>query len=148
MLRLMILPALLALATCGSSEDFRAVTVNEDFEMSPGDTLRVVSETGDDVEGLLIFESVTEDSRCPLEVDCVWAGEATVQLRLLYADETEHMARLTVPGLRPDGVPQDEAYRATLAGYVAHFMRLDPYAEARDAGSEAVGSFRLERIVR
>jgi hypothetical protein len=148
MLRLMILPALLALATCGSTDDLRAITVDEDFEMAPGDTLRVMNEAGDDLEGLLIFESVYEDSRCPLNVDCVWAGEATVRLRLLYADETEHTATLTVPGLRPEGVPYEEAYRATMAGYVVHFTRLDPYAEAHTAGTDARGHFRLERIFR
>jgi len=28
------------------------------------------------------FQDVTEDSRCPTDAQCVWAGEATVVLRL------------------------------------------------------------------
>ena len=45
------------------------VPLGSEFTLAPGETALV----GDD--GLLVtFESVTEDSRCPMDAICVWAG--------------------------------------------------------------------------
>jgi hypothetical protein len=45
------------------------------FELQPGQTARVGS------AGLLVgFRGVTQDSRCPSDVACVWAGDAAVRV--------------------------------------------------------------------
>lgn len=54
-----------------------AVDVGQAFRLPVGHRARV----GDD--GLVIgFRGVLEDSRCPTDVDCVWAGDAAVALTL------------------------------------------------------------------
>ena len=81
------------------------------------------------------FESVVEDSRCPIGVSCIWAGDAQVRLRIAskstppgsytlhtsdrFEREVVHgeiRVRLLalVPEPTRDGPPKPEQYRATL----------------------------------
>jgi hypothetical protein len=53
------------------------VPLEQNFELRQGQTLRIAG-TGQTVT----FESVAEDSRCPADVVCVWAGNARVRLRV------------------------------------------------------------------
>jgi hypothetical protein len=66
-----------ACAAPGSS-----VPLDGDFELRPGETITVAG-TGQTVT----FEAVTEDSRCPIGVMCVWAGNARVKIRLGVAGQ-------------------------------------------------------------
>lgn len=52
-----------------------SVEVGEAFRLAPGQRVGV----GDD--GLIVgFRGVRQDSRCPVDVDCVWSGDAAVAL--------------------------------------------------------------------
>jgi hypothetical protein len=64
---------LLAACTAPSTE----VPLDQDFELRQGQTVKLAG-TGETVT----FESVAEDSRCPADVVCVWAGNARVALRV------------------------------------------------------------------
>ena len=79
------LPLLAALAACSSAASDILSTNPEDavvagqmgqtFELRPGQTARVG--TG----GLLVgFRGVSQDSRCPIDVTCVWEGDAQLNL--------------------------------------------------------------------
>jgi hypothetical protein len=49
----------------------RPVPLGQEFVLGPGQAARV--------EGVEIrFDRVKDDSRCPVDVTCVWAGDATV----------------------------------------------------------------------
>jgi hypothetical protein len=70
---------------CGSSTPSSAlpapvttdVTLDQQFTLSPGQTARIPA------QGLEIrFDSVSGDSRCPDDVVCVWAGDASINLTL------------------------------------------------------------------
>jgi hypothetical protein len=67
--------SLLSLATCGRSPT--EVALNEEFELGLGQSVRVAGHST-----VLTFERVREDSRCPVDVTCVWAGNAVVVLRV------------------------------------------------------------------
>ena len=46
-------------------------------------TVKMGQQKVDKMSGLRIkFVSVVEDSRCPVDVDCIWAGNAKVRLKL------------------------------------------------------------------
>jgi hypothetical protein len=79
---------LLLLASCSTSPTSpRAVNVGDRFTLAPGQTAQV------EVTGLRVtFESVTADSRCPVDVTCVWEGDAVVvvSLRSASAGATQH----------------------------------------------------------
>lgn len=49
--------------------------IGETFQLSPGEVASV--ENGD---LLIAFRSVGQDSRCPSDVTCVWAGDAEIHL--------------------------------------------------------------------
>ena len=67
-------------------------TWDEDFELTIGETVRI--EPGD-----LIIEAtdISEDSRCPSKVVCVWAGRVTVQLEIEYLG-IQHSVALSIGG--------------------------------------------------
>jgi hypothetical protein len=55
----------------------REVPLNASFELKVAESVRVAG------EGVAVrFDGVTGDSRCPVDVTCVWAGDATAVVRL------------------------------------------------------------------
>jgi len=67
---------LFATACGGNSATGPTVGFNQQVTLAPGETARV---DGSDVR--LQFVDVTVDSRCPIGVFCIQAGEAIVQIR-------------------------------------------------------------------
>ncbi len=63
------------LAACASSPD--EVAPGESFTLAPG-TEAIVKGGGPRVR----FEGVLEDSRCPSDVQCIWAGEVVVDVTI------------------------------------------------------------------
>ena len=55
----------------------------------------------------LVFQAVLGDSRCPLDVTCVWAGEVSVELRLTSAMSSSTF-QLTLPGAPAYFTPPSE----------------------------------------
>ncbi len=115
------------------------------FVIAPGDSIRVMAPEDESFEGMLVFESIEEDSRCPVDVTCVWEGEATITLSFHSADGTLHPVSLTVIGEEPEGVEREHAYRTTMGGFVVFLLRLDPYP---GIDSEPGATLLLERLFR
>jgi len=73
----------LAVWSCGSKarvgsptvDRANGVTTDQEFELGPGQSALVGSEPLK-----ITFEAVTADSRCPPEVQCVWAGDAVAKI--------------------------------------------------------------------
>ena len=55
----------------------RRVAIGEEFTMTVHEVVVV-----DDTHVLISFDAVTEDSRCPTDVQCPWEGNAAVRLEL------------------------------------------------------------------
>lgn len=73
-MRAWVAVALLGAAGCGNASEPSPVPVGQAFELS-------VAKTQDIGDGLRVtFNSVSEDSRCPTDVTCVWAGNAALQV--------------------------------------------------------------------
>ena len=61
----------------GASLAVVTADLNKKFELPVGDTATING------QGLtIIFTQVTEDSRCPIGVECFWEGDGAVQLVL------------------------------------------------------------------
>jgi hypothetical protein len=101
---LVLLPILLALAAAP-------------IELRVGDTRPVPGTTLS-----VTFVRVVNDSRCPRGVTCLWAGDASVELRVTPADGPSATVQLHVN--------QQEANRATVHGLRWQLERLEPYPEA------------------
>src|SRR5262245_29379930 len=124
----------LAIAVLYLSSDLAGVGLaarqDDSIVLTPGASHRIP-----DTDLTVVFEAVVEDSRCPVGTNCVWAGDATVRLRvdrarsksvsvLLHTNEqfpqeaAHDGMRLRLVSLVPqptaDGPPRPESYRATL----------------------------------
>jgi len=128
---LVILCAILAPSSCTGLDDIQA-RLNEEFSLS---IVQHASVTGEDLG--ITFEEVTEDSRCPSDVTCVWAGRVSCVIELTHAGSSHRMT-LTEPGLTSEYTrEQYEEYE--LAFHVT------PYAEAvRNIANDA---YRLHLMI-
>ena len=72
----------------------RTVALDREFSLRPAETVTVAG-----TSLALTLVGVTNDSRCPTDVVCVWAGEATVVLAWRRGgDATEQLALTFAPG--------------------------------------------------
>jgi hypothetical protein len=91
-----ILPLfVLALAAgCGdASGPSRGVGLGVPFELRVGETASV-----DDELLTVAFHAVTSDSRCPIDVVCIVAGDATLRLGLRRLPRPEDVVEVRTPG--------------------------------------------------
>jgi hypothetical protein len=116
--------ALLVLAACATQSDAQAgprVTVVGDttFLELPLGSSAVVHELS------ITFDAVNEDSRCPSDVQCVWAGNAAIRLTLAVADATEEVVvNSTV-----------EPNQVSFASYTIGYRDLSPYPRSGPSAS-------------
>lgn len=88
--------------------------LNEEFTLAPGQTASV---NGTNVQ--LTFDRVSEDSRCPTDVNCIWEGDAVVVLRVkVEAEETTR--EVHTQGAEP------RSRTAPVGDYVVTLVRLEP----------------------
>jgi hypothetical protein len=107
-------------ARVGSPSAARAnsVTTDQEFELGPGQSVLVGSEPLK-----ITFDSVTADSRCPPEVQCVWEGDAVA--RVFAATGTQPPATYEL---------HTNSGFATQASHGAYRIRLTAVAPAPHAG--------------
>jgi hypothetical protein len=63
------------------------------------------------------FVTVVEDSRCPVDVNCVWAGNAKIQVKV-----TDHRGRTKIMELNTNAEPKVDQ----LGRYAISLMNLTP----------------------
>jgi hypothetical protein len=95
------LASVLMLAACG----VQSSGGNDSAVAPPADvTLQIGAERS--IGGVLIrFVKVNEDSRCPSDVQCVWAGNAAVELRLT-SGKAAPMVRVLNSGIDPKTIEE------------------------------------------
>jgi hypothetical protein len=109
---LFVFMAMPAPASVGASDDHMA-PLNQEFGIMLGDTVWIQGEL------LRIdFQRVAEDSRCPEGVNCVWAGNAKVALRVMKARRRSQTMMLNTM-LNP----KQGSYR----GYEVRLVKLEPH---------------------
>jgi len=128
---LVFLCVVLTASSCSRSDDVHAV-LNEELCLSIGQHASV---TGEDLA--VSFEEVTEDSRCPSDVTCVWAGRVSCVLELTHARSFDRIT-LTEPGLTSE-YTREEYEEYELAFHVT------PYPEA--SKKIANDAYRLHLII-
>lgn len=74
----------------------------------------------------MAFLRVVQDSRCPLNVQCVWQGEAVVQFQAKSAEGGmgTFLAKLPGGGASVDSIPW-----STWSDYRVRVLRLEPYPQ-------------------
>jgi hypothetical protein len=113
------------------ASDIKQVALNQEFEIKVGERVSV--------EGLKIsFEMVKEDSRCPADVTCVWAGNAKVLLKFSKAGRGAANVLLNT-GLEPKG--------KLYYGYNVKLVSLNPHLKKGEKikGSDYVATLVVTR---
>lgn len=88
-----------ALAACGRGG---AATLNEPIQLAPGEWANFETENLE-----VKFVGIDEDSRCPNDVTCVWAGEVVVRLTLRRDSRNKEVSVKETQGLAVDGYTID-----------------------------------------
>jgi hypothetical protein len=106
MTRLAAILTCLALASCGAArtQETKAVDLGAEVTLAPGTTASVKT-----TEMKVRFVGVTEDSRCPRDVECFWAGEVKVQLEIMQSSQLASQVEILEGGSTVAG-----GYRVTL----------------------------------
>jgi len=123
MIRSIVAAAAMLLTACGtqsSTQDGPAGGGPEPTVTVVGDTTFLelpVGRSADNGELEVSLDGVTEDSRCPSDVQCVWAGNAGVRLTLKTRDETD------VVIINSTSQPQAIGFQ----GFAVGFRELQPY---------------------
>lgn len=108
-----------------------------DRQAALGEDFRLARTATAEVGGLSVrFAQVVEDSRCPLGVQCIRAGDAKIQLALRTSD-----ARRTVVLAIGDALPT----AADFAGYEVRLVTLDPPRRRDDPAPAYVATLRVVR---
>ena len=103
----------------GDSAAPRTILIGRTFVMEEGTAVRLGGGGP-----LLSFEDVPEDSRCPSNVMCVWAGRARAIFDLA-GSERDTTFVLTIPGLTPTPYEQNE--ELPVQGLEFQLLELSPY---------------------
>jgi len=110
------------------------VGLGEEAVLAPGQRLIIA---GEDLQ--IRFIRVSQDSRCPKGVYCIWAGEVTCVTEVTHGS-TSREVTLTEPGLREEGY-----CNTSFDGYELAF-HVTPYPDARQ-GKIAPQEYRLHLVV-
>ena len=75
----------------------------------------------------LSFVDVIEDSRCPSDVQCIWAGQVSVSVELKIASSGENLGRfgMTMIGSAEPGTSND--YHLSIGVYLVELVNVMPY---------------------
>ncbi len=91
--------------------------LGKEFQIKGGETGSIPS------EGIKIeFMRVLEDSRCPESVQCIWAGQAKIQVHIVKDSQDFGNAELTLGGSEDLAIHSFDNYSLKL-------LRLDPYPQ-------------------
>lgn len=90
------------------------------FPVQIGHTVEIASE-----KLAITFRQVMEDSRCPVDVQCFWAGQAVIEVEVAEHGKSLGSFRLTLG--------QDaSAAQVSVSGYRITFVGLDPIPDTRN----------------
>jgi hypothetical protein len=107
----------------------KLVPAGEDFTLAEGQTALVR-----EPRVAVRFLEVTEDSRCPIEADCITAGNATVRLRV-----SQEGFEPAILDLRTDEPLSREVYNY----YAVELLGLDPARSIRVENPDYVVHLRV-----
>lgn len=124
------IPVLL-LAGCSGTDDVKA-RLGEEISLHIGQSVVI---TGEDLE--IRFVEVSEDSRCPKDVICVWEGRVVAVIEITSGNSPQQL-KLIQPGLTEEPAAEThQEYQLT--------FKVEPYPEA--ATELAADGYTLVLIV-
>ena len=89
----------------------------------------------------IFFLNVTEDSRCPSDVDCIWSGQVTVVVNIFKNFQSLGMLNLTILGSDGLAIKEFDIYSIKL-------IKVEPYPISNQTIelSDYIASFIVSKI--
>jgi len=106
-------------------------TLGGEFQLKIGEKVLIK-----DAEITVTFVRVVEDTRCPVNVHCFWAGRVIVELSFGKKDRDIDRVNLTIPG--------DE--EREFNGYVIRLLRVEPQREYPDKMKIPYSEYKITLI--
>lgn len=87
------------------------------------------------------FLNVTDDSRCPSDVTCIWQGKSTITINVVKSSQNVGNFSLT------SGLGDKNATVQILDGYFLHLTKIEPYPKSgtKISLSDYVATFELSK---
>ena len=125
---LLMLPALVTVASCNSSKTNDPLLSNSnssnalptEITLAPGMYADIAS-----ANLRIIFDNVVSDSRCPTSVLCIWAGSATIQLTTSRISDEKKLTPVTL-------ATETGRDTITVYGQPLRLVRVDPTLTTTD----------------
>ncbi len=89
------------------------------------------------------FKGISEDSRCPKDVNCIWAGVAVAQIEVM-GTATRPM---TLEIATIDNKSRNYSASAVFNGYTISLADVQPYPRAVDGAKALKGKYRIGIII-
>ena len=123
--------ALIVLSGCASVTTEVVAEPGTSFTLAPGETAAVKG-----TDARITFNKVQDDSRCPVDVTCVWAGDAKAEIVISRNGAADERRVLSITP------PNNEARVGNLR---IRFVSLAPVPRQADAGTPR--KYRAELVV-
>jgi hypothetical protein len=138
-----LVPLVLGMALVGCQSSQRADADPLEFTLDKEFSLGVGQEATISGENLrLSFAEVLEDSRCPMQVECFWTGQARIAI-LVEPDGRD----ATTVDFNTNPAPGQNVQTTQVGGYTIALLSLDPYPQTPDE-SIALEEYRATLTVR
>jgi hypothetical protein len=148
---------LLSLMNCNAQKETKTSTKTNVAANTTIETTTPMSKEGDiiylnegenrflkEYEMNITFKGISEDSRCPKGVNCIWAGVAVAQV--------EVMGLATRPMIMNLATTDNEGrnYRKTgnFNGYSISLAEVTPYPESQDGAKALTGKYKVGIIIK
>lgn len=92
-----------------------------------------------DAEMNLTFKGISEDSRCPKDVNCIWAGAAVAQVEIMGIATRPMIISLA----STDNESRNYRSSSQFNGYTISLVDINPYPEAAEGTKALKGKYRI-----
>ena len=143
---------ILALTGCDAQKKTRTETEPKVAEMNSGTNTSIPSDQKDmiylsqgenkflkDYEMNVTFKGVSEDSRCPEGVNCIWAGVAVAQIEVMGLATRP----MTLNLASMDHAAKNYHQSADFNGYTITLKEVTPYPKAADGTKALAGKYKI-----
>ncbi|NOQ74038.1 MAG: hypothetical protein GQ574_18675 [Crocinitomix sp.] len=127
-----ILAAFFVTGILGACSNMKETTEAMDISgFNLGDTTSIglndIVLCNDDVNLFVQFDTIVSDSRCPIDANCIWAGNAEVGFSVTYNKELENMNLNT---------NSDMETSKSVFGFTFKLLNVNPYPGSEGADSK------------
>ncbi|HSB46450.1 MAG TPA: hypothetical protein VLD37_00430 [Candidatus Bilamarchaeum sp.] len=132
---ILFVAGLLLLLGCASAPKYdREAALGESFNLSPGESAHIAT------DGIVVrFINVTEDSRCPSDVVCIWAGQVKAEVEFSAAGEVSRFNLTSTAGK----IAESE-FDFINRTYVLSMLKVEPYPKSTDGKRNYTATFRVD----